>query len=118
MMKKNILSRLLKTAPEEQELLKAISCLSTTELQAERNYQNYLIEESTKDIDFYTQSNKFFGKLKAEYIFKDSAMRKQVDGIIAFHQAKVTEAENEIRFCKRIIKRIDTPIFTPDGRRV
>ena len=116
MMKENILSKLRRIAPAEQEFLTAISCLSSTELQAERKQQNWLIGELTKDIDFHTQSIKLFGKLKAEYIFKDATMRKQLDEIIVYHQNEIEKAKNEIRYSNNIIKRIDTPILTPDGK--
>ena len=69
-----------------------------------------------KDVEFHTQSIKLFGKLKAEYMFKDATMRKQLDEIIIYHQNEIEKAKNEIRFSENIIKRIDIPVLTPDGK--
>lgn len=50
-------------------------------------------------------------------MFKDKFMRRQLSEILVYHQAEINEAQNEMRFIKRIIIKIDTPIFTPDGEK-
>ena len=78
-----------------------------------------MIEEWTKHIEFHKQSIKLFGKIMAEYIFtKNYLMRKQLNEIIVYHQNEIEQAKDEIRLCERFIKKIDTPIRTPDGKQI
>lgn len=87
-------------------------------MKSERKHQTQAIGALIEDIKFHKESIKFFGKVKAEYIFKDSPMRKQLNEIVDFHRKEIDKTQNEIQLCQRIIKEIDKPEFTPDGERI
>jgi len=72
----------------------------------------------TKDIEFHDTSIKLFGKLKADFIFENAKIRKQLTEIINFHKIKRQQDKDMIRTCEQVIKKIHTPIHTPDGKQV
>ncbi len=69
-----------------------------------------MIKETTKDIEFDQESIVFFGKIKADNIFGDSSLRKQLNEIITYHQDRVSADKRKIHYHNRVIKQIDTPL--------
>ncbi len=69
-----------------------------------------MMRELTKDIEFDKESIVFFGKIKAENIFSNSSLRKQLNEIITYHQNRISIDKRRINYCNRVIKQIDTPL--------